>query len=54
VVVLGRIFLENNDPKPTVERIKSHIKNYPYTQGGYGISIKTLLEGNVRPEKLLL
>jgi len=51
VLVLGRSFLMDNDPKPVVEVIKKHIKIYPYTPGGYGTSIKTLLQGEVRPGK---
>ena len=43
-----RAFLVNNDPKPTVENIKKNLKIYPYTAGGYGTSIATALEGNVR------
>src|SRR5262249_10938559 len=43
----ARAFLVNNDPKPTVELIKKHLKIYPYTPGGYGTSIATALEGTV-------
>lgn len=48
-LVLGRSFLVNNDPKPAVETIKKSIKVYPYTPGGYGTSIATLLEGKIKP-----
>ena len=48
VIILGRSFLTDNDPKPTVETIKQTLKIYPYTPGGYGTSIATLLEGKVR------
>jgi len=51
VLVLGRSFLVDNDPRPVVEVIKKHIKIYPYTPGGHGTSIKTLLEGNIQPGK---
>ena len=51
VLVLGRSFLVDNDPKPVVAVIKESIKLYPYTPGGYGTSIKTLLEGEVQPGK---
>jgi hypothetical protein len=51
VLVLGRSFLIDNDPKPVVEIIKKHIKIYPYTPGGVGTSIKTLLLGEVQPGK---
>jgi hypothetical protein len=42
-----RYFLENNDPKPAVARIKKYFKVYPYVQGGYGTSVATILEGKV-------
>ncbi|MCJ7781823.1 MAG: DUF1254 domain-containing protein [Acidimicrobiia bacterium] len=45
VVLLGRSFLENDDPAPTVAVIKAHLKIYPYTPGAYGSSIATLLKG---------
>jgi len=48
VLYAARAFLVNNDPKPTVENIKKHIKIYPYTPGGVGTSIATALEGKVR------
>jgi hypothetical protein len=38
----------DNDPKPTVELIKKHLKIYPYTPGGFGTSIGLALEGKVR------
>ena len=43
--VLGRAFLENNDPKPVVALIKKTLKVYPYLPGGYGTSIGSALEG---------
>jgi len=48
VLYAARSFLVDNDPKPTVELIKKHIKIYPYTPGAYGTSIATALEGKVR------
>ena len=48
VIYAARSFLVNNDPKPTVELIKKHLKIYPYTPGGEGTSIATALEGTVR------
>ena len=48
VLMLGRSFLANNDdPAPTVAVIKDRLKIYPYTPGGYGSSIATLLQGDV-------
>jgi hypothetical protein len=46
--MLGRSFLENNDPKPVVERIKKTLKIYPYLPGGYGTSIGSALEGKAK------
>jgi len=46
IFAFGRSFLKNNDPKPTVATIKKSLKIYPYTAGGWGTSIATLLEGN--------
>ena len=43
--VLGRAFLEKNDPKPVVALIKKTLKVYPYLPGGYGTSIGSALEG---------
>ena len=51
VLVLGRSFLIDNDPAPVVKIIKDRIKIYPYTPGAVGTSIKTLLLGDVTPEK---
>jgi hypothetical protein len=50
VLYAARSFLTNNDPKPTAELIKKHLKIYPYTPGGLGTSIATALEGKVRLE----
>ena len=43
--MLGRSFLEKDDPKPVVARIKKTLKIYPYLPGGYGTSIGSALEG---------
>ncbi len=48
VLYAARSFLVNNDPRPAVENIKQNLKIYPYTPGGYGTSIATALEGEVR------
>jgi len=45
VMILGRSFLTNNDPAPTVSVIKNSLKIYPYTPGGVGTSIGNFLEG---------
>ena len=44
-LMLGRSFLENNDPKPPVELIRKTLKIYPYQPGGYGTSIGSALLG---------
>ena len=45
VLVLGRSFMENDDPKPTVDVIKARTKIYPYEPGGVGTSIAEFLAG---------
>jgi hypothetical protein len=49
VLYAVRAFMDNNDPKPSVASIKKSLKIYPYTPGGFGTSIATILEGKVRP-----
>ena len=48
-LMLGRSFLTNDDPAPTVETIKRTMKVYPYAPGNAGTSVATLLEGNLQP-----
>jgi hypothetical protein len=43
--LLGRSFLEKDDPKLVVELIKKTLKVYPYLSGGYGTSIGSALQG---------
>ena len=45
VAVLGRSFLENDDPGPAVNLIKETLKVYPYLPGGFGTSIGSYLSG---------
>ena len=47
VLVLGRSFLTNDDPAPTVEVVKSNMKLYPYESGGVGLPIARYREGGV-------
>lgn len=49
VLMLGRQFLDENDPAPAVARIKQGTKIYPYTPDGFGTSIATILEGGPLP-----
>ena len=44
-LLLGRSFLANDDPAPTVETIKRTLKLYPYAPGNHGTSVATLLKG---------
>lgn len=48
VIMLGRSFLKDNDPKSPVDTIKSTLKIYPYVEGGVGTSIADFLEGGVK------
>jgi hypothetical protein len=47
-ILLGRMFLEDNDPKRPTELIKKTLKIYPYQSGGFGTSIATALEGKAK------
>ena len=44
-ILLGRSFLEKDDPKPVVALIKKTLKIYPYLPGGFGTSISSALQG---------
>src|SRR5215472_15003192 len=48
VLILGREFLVNNDPKPALDLIKSRTKIYAYEAGGVGTSIAEFLSGDAR------
>ena len=48
-LLLGRSFLTDDDPAPTVATIKDTLKLYPYAPGNAGTSVATLLEGQVQP-----
>jgi hypothetical protein len=45
VVLLGRAFLEDDDPRPAVARIKQGLKIYAYEPGGFGLGIGSALAG---------
>ena len=45
VSCLGRLFLQDNDPKPVDEIVKKSLKIYPYVPGGMGSSIGSYLNG---------
>lgn len=48
VIVLGRSFMQDDDPKPTVATIKSRTSIYPYQPGGYGTPIAEFLAGDAK------
>jgi hypothetical protein len=52
VGAIARAFLQNDDPKPAVERIKTHMKIYHYAPGGEGTSIADFLGGRARLGRL--
>ncbi|HKE01550.1 MAG TPA: DUF1254 domain-containing protein [Planctomycetota bacterium] len=45
VTAFTRYFLEHDDAKPAVEKIKKGTRIYPYVPGGYGTSIAEMLDG---------
>jgi hypothetical protein len=48
VLILGRSFMESNDPKPTVEVIKRATRIYPFEAGGVGTSVAEFLTGKAK------
>jgi hypothetical protein len=52
VLILGRSFMENSDPRPAVELIRKTAKIYPYEAGGEGTSIAQFLTGKSSLAKL--
>jgi hypothetical protein len=52
VLLLGRSFMEKDDPKPTVALIKEKTKIYPYEAGGIGTSIAEFLTGKYKLAKV--
>ncbi len=48
VLILGRMFMENDNPAPTVGAIRKFTKIYPYEAGGVGTSIAEFLSGKAR------
>jgi hypothetical protein len=44
-LIMGRSFMENNDPKPAAALIMEKTKIYPYTPGGVGTPIAAILRG---------
>lgn len=52
VLILGRSFMKDSDPKPTVDIIKKLTKIYPYEVGGVGTSIAEFLKGDTKLAKI--
>jgi hypothetical protein len=52
VAILGRSFMENDDPKPTVDIIKAKTKIYAYEPGGEGTSVAAFLAGRAMLGKI--
>jgi hypothetical protein len=52
VLLLGRSFMENDDPKPVAELIRKTAKIHPYEAGGVGTSVAEFLSGKVRLGRL--
>ena len=52
VLLLGRSFMEKNDPKPAVELIKKTTRIYAYEAGGQGTSIAEFLSGKAKLGKI--
>ena len=48
VLWFARAFMENNDPKPVVEKVKKSLRIYPYEVGGFGTSIAQFLSGDAK------
>lgn len=48
VIVLGRSFLADNDPAPTVAVIKDTMRIYPYTGGASGTTVASYLSGTAK------
>jgi hypothetical protein len=48
VLILGRMFMENDDPQIPADLIRKHTRIYPYAPGGMGTSIAEFLSGKAR------
>ncbi|MFD5492892.1 DUF1254 domain-containing protein [Streptomyces sp. NPDC127091] len=49
LILGGRAFLEGDDPKPAVERVKEGLRLYRYVPGFYGTSIGEIVTGGTAP-----
>ncbi len=48
VLWFGRMFLEDNDPKPAADAIRKYTRIYPYQAGGVGTPIAEFLAGKAK------
>jgi hypothetical protein len=48
VLLFGRLFLHDDDPKPAADAIHTHMKVYPYQAGGVGTPFAAFLRGEAR------
>ena len=48
VLILGRMFMQNDNPAPAADLIRKFIKIYPYEAGGLGTSVAEFLSGKAR------
>ena len=51
-LILGRMFLDHNDPQPAVELIRKFTRIYAYDPGGQGTSIAQFLDGKARLSRI--
>ena len=51
-LILGRMFLDHNDPQPAVELIRKFTRIYAYDPGGQGTSIAQVLDGKARLSRI--
>ena len=47
-LVFGRLFLQDDDPKPAAGALRTHMKVYPYQAGGVGTPFSAFLRGEAR------
>jgi hypothetical protein len=46
VLLFGRLFLRDDDPKPAADALHAHMKVYPYQPGGVGTPFAAFLRGD--------
>ena len=48
VLLFGRLFLQDDDPRPAAEALRTNMKVYPYQAGGVGTPFAAFLRGEAR------